>query len=95
MMFLSYEKEEIIIKNVSDLNLEEITELFNIYNKTGESQMEGDILGRIVELWDEHTPKKDPTIEQLKKQIKYSKNPLEVKMLNKKLNQIYKAMKKS
>jgi hypothetical protein len=30
------------------------------------------------------------TIEQLKKQIKYSKNPLEVKMLNKKLNELYK-----
>ena len=28
----------------------------------------------------------DISIEQLKKQIKYSKNPLEVKMLNKKLN---------
>ena len=56
--------------------------------------MEGDILGRIAELWDEYTHKEDPTIEQLKKQIKYSKNPFEVKMLNKKLNQTYKAMKK-
>jgi hypothetical protein len=36
----------------------------------------------------------EPTIEQLKKQIKYSKNPLEVKMLNKKLNVMYKEMKK-
>ena len=35
----------------------------------------------------------EPTIDQLKKQIKYSKNPLEVKMLNKKLNQMYKNMK--
>lgn len=33
------------------------------------------------------------TIDQLKKQIKYSKNPLEVKMLNRQLNQIYKGMK--
>jgi F420-0:gamma-glutamyl ligase-like protein len=32
----------------------------------------------------------EPTIEQLKKQIKHSKNPLEVKMLNKKLNELYK-----
>lgn len=84
----------IIIKNVSDLNLEEITELLNIYKETGESQMEGDILGRIAELWDEYTPKGNITIEQLKKQIKYSKNPLEIKMLNKKLNQIYKDMKR-
>jgi hypothetical protein len=35
----------------------------------------------------------EPTIEQLKKQIKYSKNPLEVKMLNRKLNKIYKERK--
>ena len=34
------------------------------------------------------------SIDQLKKQIKYSKNPLEVKMLNKKLNQMYKDMKR-
>lgn len=35
-----------------------------------------------------------PSIDQLKKQIKYSKNPLEVKMLNKKLNETYKDMKR-
>ena len=77
------------------MSLEEITELLKIYNETGESQMEGDILGRISELWDEYTPKADQTIEQLKKQIKYSKNPLEVKMLNRKLNQAYKTIKRS
>ena len=88
-------KEAITIKNVSDLNLEEITELLKIYNETGEPQMEGGILGRIAELWDKYTPKNEITIEQLKKQIKYSKNPLEVKMLNKKLNQIYKDEKRS
>ena len=80
----------IIIKDVSKLNLEEITECLNIYNETGESQMEGDILGRIAELWDEYTPQAESTIEQLKKQIKYSKNPLEIKMLNKKLDELYK-----
>lgn len=37
----------------------------------------------------------EPTIEQLKKQIKYSKNQLEVKMLNKKLNQLYKENKRA
>jgi len=84
-----------IIKNVSDLNLEEITELFKIYNETGISQMEGDILGRIAELWDDYKPKEDTTIKQLKKQIKYSNNPLEVKTLNKKLNQLYKNVKRS
>lgn len=36
----------------------------------------------------------EPTIEQLKKQIKHSKNPLEVKMLNKKLNEMYVEMKR-
>lgn len=80
------------IKDVSKLNIEEITECLNTYNETGEPQMKGDILGRIVELWEEYTPKPkyETTIEQLKKQIKYSKNPLEIKMLNKKLNQLYK-----
>lgn len=34
------------------------------------------------------------SIEQLKKQIKYSKNPLEVKMLNKQLNKLYKEMRR-
>ena len=77
------------------MSLEEITELLKIYNETGESQMEGDILGRIAELWDEYTPKEAKTIEQLKKQIKYSKNPLEVKILNRKLNQVYKTIKRS
>ena len=57
--------------------------------------MEGDILGRIAELWDEYTPNEDKIIEQLKKQIKYSKNPSEVKMLNRKLNQVYKTIKRS
>jgi hypothetical protein len=33
------------------------------------------------------------TIEQVKKQIKYSKNQMEVKRLNKKLNQMYKEQK--
>ena len=83
----------IIIKNVQELNLEEIIELFKIYNETGESQMEGDILGRIAELWNENTPSEDATISQLKKQIKYSKNPLEIKMLNKKMNEVYKKIK--
>jgi len=36
----------------------------------------------------------EPTIEQLKKQIKYSKNPMEVKMLNRQLNQMYKDQKR-
>jgi len=38
-------------------------------------------------------PSIEPTIDQLKKQIKYSKNSLEVKMLNRQLNKIYKTMK--
>jgi hypothetical protein len=36
----------------------------------------------------------EPSIDQLKKQIKYSKNPLEVKILNKKINKMYKDMKR-
>lgn len=45
----------ITIKDVSELNLEEITECFKVYKETGESQMQGDILGRIAELWNECT----------------------------------------
>lgn len=37
----------------------------------------------------------EQTIERLKKKIKYSKNPLEVKSLNRQLNKIYKARKMS
>ena len=47
----------IIIKDVSELNIEEILECLKIYKETGESQMEGDILGRIAELWDECSDK--------------------------------------
>lgn len=48
------------------------------------------------EAWEElnNIKPKEPTIDMLKKQIKYSKSPLEVKMLNKKLNQIYKDVKR-
>ena len=51
---------------------------------------------QISEAWEKlnNIKPNEPTIEQLKKQIKYSKNPLEVKMLNKKLNQIYKDIKR-
>lgn len=83
----------IIIKNVSNLSLEEIKEALIIYCETGESQIEGDILGRMQELWDELTEgvaTTGLTISQLKKQIKHSKNPLEIKMLNKQLNLLYK-----
>ena len=41
------------IKDVSKLSIEEITECLKVYKETGEPQMEGDILGRIAELWDE------------------------------------------
>ena len=77
------------MKDVSKLSIEDITECFKIYNETGESQMYGDILGRIAELWNE-IPVREPTVKQLKKQIKHSKNPLEIKTLNRKLNEMYK-----
>ena len=83
----------IIIKNVSNLSLEEIKQALIIYYETGESQIEGDILGRMQELWDELTEGVTTTgltINQLKKQVKHSKNPLEIKMLNKQLNLLYK-----
>jgi len=48
----------------------------------------------LADRWNELSEPQEPTIDQLKKQIKYSKNPLEAKMLNKKLNQMYKDMKR-
>ena len=83
----------IVIKNVSDLSREEIKEALIIYYQTGESQIDGDILGRMQELWDELVEGvtiTGLTINQLKKQIKHSKNPLEIKTLNKQLNLLYK-----
>lgn len=43
----------LIIKDVAELNIEEIIECLKIYNETGIPQMEGDILKRISELWED------------------------------------------
>ena len=78
------------MKNVSELGLDEIIHLMKIYNQTGEWQMEGDLTERLSEIWDDYSPVTGSSIEDLKKQIKYSRNPLELKILNKKLNDLYK-----
>lgn len=81
------------IKDASKLNFFEIKELYEIYNETGEQLWTGDIHERVLELWDElgeDVPPITLTISQTKKQIKHSKNPLEIKMLNKQLNLLYK-----
>jgi hypothetical protein len=57
-------------------------------------QKEDEILNRVAELWNEIEDDieidSEAEIKQLKKQIKYSKNIFETKMLNKKLNELYK-----
>lgn len=42
----------LLIKDVSELTVDEIIELIKIYHETGEIQWEGDILARVAELWD-------------------------------------------
>lgn len=81
------------IKDASKLNFYEIKELYERYIETGEQLWTGSIHERVLELWDElgeNVPPITLTISQLKKQIKHSKNPLEIKMLNKQLNLLYK-----
>ena len=66
----------------------------NIYRMVQNGIDTKDALQKISDMFNEVNDIKEPTIDQLKKQVKYSKNPLEVKMLNKKLNQMYKDMKR-
>lgn len=89
------------ITDVSKLTLDELIAYVGAMKDahSWDMQDEYNTLQRASELWDEETmveTKEDCylTIEQLKKQIKYSKHPLEIKMLNKKLNQMYKEMKR-
>jgi hypothetical protein len=67
----------------------------SLYRMVQDGMSTKDALQKISDMFNEANDiKQEPTIEQLKKQIKYSKNPLEVKMLNKKLNQMYKDQKR-
>ena len=63
----------------------------SIYRMIQDGMSTKDALQKISDMFNEvNNIKQEPTIEQLKRQIKYSKNPLEIKMLNKKLNELYK-----
>lgn len=76
------------ISSVSGISIEQLLDYITKLNNVGNWNQ------RVSELWEEST--QDDfygTIGQLKKQIKYSKNPLEVKMLNRQLNQMYKEKK--
>jgi hypothetical protein len=57
---------------------------------------EDELLEVLAEKWNEYDAAngedKETRIKKIKKQIKYSKNVLEIKMLNKELNNIYKKM---
>lgn len=75
------------VLNSSDYNVD------NIYRMVQNGMDTKDALQKISDMFNEVNDIKEPTIDQLKKQIKYSKNPLEIKMLNKKLNQMYKEQK--
>lgn len=67
----------------------------NLYRMVQDGLSTKDALQKVSDMFNEaNVVQQEPTIEQLKKQIKYSKIPLEVKMLNKKLNQMYKNMKR-
>lgn len=47
-------------------------------------------LSKLSELWDEEQIKSEPTISQIKNDIKHCKNPIELKKLNRQLNELYK-----
>lgn len=89
---LSIDQQIALVKcmeyKTEDMDLDELNQL------SSKITMQ-DLADRWQSLVELDTPNyNEPTINQLKKQIKYSKNPLEVKMLNKKLNQAYKDMKR-
>lgn len=85
-----------IIKDVMEMGVDELIEYIKATHESNKWTVadENNSLQRISELWEEAGRLiTEPTIEQLKKQIKYSKNPMEVKMLNMQLNQMYKEQK--
>ena len=63
----------------------------SIYHMVKDGMSTKDALQKISDMFNEaNNTKQEPTIEQLKKQIRYSKNPMEVKMFNRKMNELYK-----
>ena len=84
------------ISSISGISIEQlldyIAKLNNVYNcnfDDGYNLNQG-LLESKEEIIQEYNY---DTTDQLKKQIKYSKNPLEIKMLNRQLNKIYKTIK--
>jgi len=49
-----------------------------------------DVLDELSQQWSNVVDNNFQNISSIKKQIKHSRNPLEIKMLNKKLNELYK-----
>ena len=63
----------------------------SIYRMVLDGMSTKDALQKVSDVFNEtNNIKLEPTIEQLKKQIKYSQNALEIKMFNRKLNELYK-----
>ena len=76
------------LANKLGIILEELEEL-DFIKDTYSSYL---ILQKLEEFWDELTTKEED-ISSLKKQIKYCKNPMQKKQLEKKLNEAYKKRK--
>jgi hypothetical protein len=77
------------------LSNEEVLKFINdTFNTNYTSSKSLDLLQALSELWDSGLPINN-TVKQLKKQIKYAKNPLEVRQLNIQLNNLYKYRKKT
>ena len=76
------------LANKLEVTLEELDEL-DFIKDTYSSYL---TLHKLAELWDELIAKEED-ISSLKKQIKYCKNPMQKKQLEKKLNEAYKKRK--
>lgn len=99
---LKKEKEIVKEKNLLEFTKEQRISLLKCLDYKTEDMSDEEIkeissritMQDLADKWNELSEPQEPTIDQLKKQIKYSKNPLEVKMLNKQLNEMYKEMKR-
>ena len=80
--------ERQVLANKLGITLEELEEL-DFIKDTYSSYL---TLQKLAEFWDELAAKEED-ISSLKKQIKYCKNPMQKKQLEKKLNEEYKKRK--
>ncbi|QIX89168.1 hypothetical protein [Enterocloster clostridioformis] len=89
------EETQIALENLAnslDMTVNELAD--NIAIVGGYPEFSNEVIEKLSELYNDKTVFMDD-IQSLKKKIKYSKNPLEKKMLNKQLNECYKEQKKT